>query len=78
MKQICLYIPEIYLKLLDELVDLGFYPNRAEEIRLAIRSLLSNHGKFVVHTDYESPEKSVLLAVERQLLDIDERRAASW
>ena len=67
MKQICLYIPRIYIKLLDALVDLGFYPNRAEAIRLAIRGLLSKHGKFSVHTDYQAPEKSVLLAVEKRL-----------
>ena len=67
VKQICLYVPEIYIKLLDELVDLGFYPNRAEEIRLAIRTLLSKHGKFMVQTDYKPPEKNVLSAVEKRL-----------
>jgi Arc/MetJ-type ribon-helix-helix transcriptional regulator len=78
VKQICLYVPRIYIKLLDEAVDRGFYPNRAEEIRLAIRGLLSSHGKFSVQTDYEPPEKTVLLAVEKRLDDIDERRAALW
>ena len=78
MKQICLYVPRIYIKLLDDAVDRGFYPNRAEAIRLAIRGLLSSHGKFSVHTDYEPPEKTVLLAVEQRLDDIDERRAALW
>ncbi len=67
MKQISLYVPEVYLKLLDELIDLGFYPNRAEEIRLSIRTLLSKHGRFVVNTDYKPPEKSELLAVEKHL-----------
>ena len=78
MKQICLYVPRVYINLLDELVDLGFYPNRAEAIRLAIRGLMSSHGKFTVHTDYEPPEKTVLLAVEKRIDDLDERRAAYW
>ena len=78
MKQICLYVPRMYIKLLDELVNLSFYPNKSEAIRLAIRGLLSKHDKFSVHTDYEPPKKSVLLAVEKRLDDLDEQRAAYW
>lgn len=41
MKLITLYVPETYLKLLDQLVGERFYPNRAEAIRIAIRDLIN-------------------------------------
>ena len=41
MKMITLYLPETYIKALDQLVDERFYPNRAEAIRVAIRDLIS-------------------------------------
>lgn len=40
MKLITLYVPEPYLKTLDQLIAAGIYPNRAEAIRTAIRDLL--------------------------------------
>ena len=40
MKLITLYLPETYIKALDQLVDEKFYPNRAEAIRAAIRDLI--------------------------------------
>lgn len=40
MKLITLRVPELYLEKLDQLVDAGFYPNRAEAVRIAIRDLL--------------------------------------
>ena len=40
MKLITLYLPESYIKNLDQLVDERFYPNRAEAIRVAIRDLI--------------------------------------
>jgi Arc/MetJ-type ribon-helix-helix transcriptional regulator len=46
MKLITLYVPEPYLKLLDQLVEEKFYPNRAEAIRVAIRDLLNDHRSF--------------------------------
>ena len=48
MKLITLYLPELYIKQLDELVDARFYPNRAEAIRLAIRDMLSVYCRFCV------------------------------
>jgi Arc/MetJ-type ribon-helix-helix transcriptional regulator len=42
MKLITLYLPETYLKALDQLVNEKFYPNRAEAIRVAIRDLISS------------------------------------
>lgn len=41
MKLITLYLPETYIKALDQLVNECFYPNRAEAIRVAIRDLIS-------------------------------------
>jgi len=41
MKLITLYLPEPYIKALDQLVNEKFYPNRAEAIRVAIRDLIS-------------------------------------
>ena len=48
MRLITLYLPELYIKQLDELVDARFYPNRAEAIRLAIRDMLSVYCRFCV------------------------------
>lgn len=42
MKLITLYLPEPYLKALDQLVAEHFYPSRAEAIRVSIRDLLSS------------------------------------
>jgi antitoxin ParD1/3/4 len=42
LKLITLYVPETYLKALDQLVVERFYPNRAEAIRVAIRDLVSD------------------------------------
>jgi Arc/MetJ-type ribon-helix-helix transcriptional regulator len=41
VKMITLYVPETYLKALDQLVGEKFYPNRAEAIRVAIRDLVN-------------------------------------
>lgn len=40
MRQISLYLPEPYIKALDQLVGKRRYPNRSEAIRLAVRDLL--------------------------------------
>jgi Arc/MetJ-type ribon-helix-helix transcriptional regulator len=42
LKLITLYVPETYLKALDQLVGERFYPNRAEVIRVAIRDLIND------------------------------------
>jgi Arc/MetJ-type ribon-helix-helix transcriptional regulator len=42
MKMITLYLPEPYIKALDQLVNERFYPNRAEAIRVAIRDLIND------------------------------------
>ncbi len=41
VKLITLYLPESYLRALDELVKKRYYPSRAEAIRVAIRDLLN-------------------------------------
>ena len=40
MKLITLHLPIHYIKALDGLVKDGYYPNRAEAIRTAVRDLL--------------------------------------
>jgi len=42
LKLITLYLPEPYIKMLDQLVSERFYPNRAEAIRVAIRDLIND------------------------------------
>ena len=42
MKMITLYLPEPYIKALNQLVNEKFYPNRAEAIRVAIRDLIND------------------------------------
>lgn len=41
MKLITVFMPEPYLRGLKQLVDDGYYPNRAEAIRAAVRDMLS-------------------------------------
>ena len=41
MRMITLHLPEPYIQALDSLVDEGYYPNRAEAIRAAVRDLLA-------------------------------------
>jgi len=41
MKLITLYLPEPYIKALDQLVNERFYPNRAEAIRVAIHDMIN-------------------------------------
>jgi len=45
MKVIALYLPETYIKALDQLVGERYYPNRAEAIRIAVRDLLGEVWK---------------------------------
>lgn len=40
MKLVSVHIPEAYLRGLEALVKAGYYPNRAEAIRSAVRDLL--------------------------------------
>ena len=47
MKLITLYLPETYIKALKRITDAGFYPNRAEAIRMAVRSLLVEHNEYL-------------------------------
>lgn len=47
MKGIYLLVQEPNLRKLDELVRRGYYPNRAEAIRTAIRDLLRSEGSYI-------------------------------
>ena len=72
MKLITLYLPETYIRLLDELVAERFYPNRAEAIRIGVRTLLCEHSKFRPLTDYKPPGEREQTAVER-LVELQSR-----
>jgi len=50
MKLTTLYLSPVYINRLDELVQEGYYPNRADAIRAAIRDMLKAHNKFYVKT----------------------------
>jgi len=45
MVPITLYLPKTWISLLDDLVGEGFYPSRAEAIRMAIRDMLKEHKR---------------------------------
>ena len=47
MKLITLYLPEPYIKALKRITDAGFYPSRAEAIRMAVRTLMKEHNEFL-------------------------------
>jgi Arc/MetJ-type ribon-helix-helix transcriptional regulator len=53
MKLVSIYLPEVYLKALDRLVELKLYPNRAEAIRFAIRDLILKELPFESKFDEE-------------------------
>jgi antitoxin ParD1/3/4 len=82
MKLITLYLPETYIRLLDELVAERFYPNRAEAIRMSVRGLLSEHDKFKIivepqprkATDYKPPSERAQTAIER-LVELQSRKS---
>lgn len=65
MKLITLYLPESYIKLLDQLVDEHFYPNRAEAIRSSIRDMLIENNRFQVQTEYIALSKTKIAAIDR-------------
>ena len=65
MKLMTLYLPESYIKLLDQLVDEHFYPNRAEAIRSSIRDMLIENNRFQVQTDYKAASKTKIAAIDR-------------
>ena len=48
MRMITLHICEGRLKILDELVRRGVYPNRAEAIRAAINDLLDSETEYEI------------------------------
>ena len=53
MKLITLHIPQKFIEALDELVARGWYPNRSEAIRVAIRDFLREMKKFMFVSDRE-------------------------
>ncbi len=60
MKLITLYVPEPYLKALDQLINERYYPNRAEAIRVAIRDLLSVEVWERINSDQADQQSSTI------------------
>jgi Arc/MetJ-type ribon-helix-helix transcriptional regulator len=42
MKVISVNLPDAYIASLDELVDSGYYPNKSEAIRAAVRDMIKS------------------------------------
>lgn len=55
MKLITLYVPQRHLEILDDLVRLEVYPNRAEAIRLAIRDLVIKERYLILRQGDRGP-----------------------
>jgi len=53
LKLITLYLPEQYIKALDDLVVQKMFPNRAEAIRMAVRDLLTEEWNRVLERNKE-------------------------
>ena len=58
MKLITLYLPEPYIKMLEQLVTERFYPNRAEAIRVAIRDLINDEVVRRKWVDQNEPHRA--------------------
>jgi Arc/MetJ-type ribon-helix-helix transcriptional regulator len=47
MKIVTVHLPEAYVEAIDNLVKNGYYPNRAEAIRMAVRDLIRREGHWL-------------------------------
>jgi len=63
VKLITLYVPEPYLKALDDLVSKRYYPHRAEAIRAAIRDLIINEGSLPKAEVSEESAENLTVAI---------------
>jgi len=50
MVLIAVFVPPDWIPKLDSLIEQGYYPNRSEAIRMAIRDLLKHHDSFKKQT----------------------------
>ncbi len=64
MKLVTVYLPQSYIKALDQLVDLHFYPCRAEAIRVAIKDLIKD--EVWTRTPLPCEQKKVVVSEEAQ------------
>ena len=44
MRLLTVHLPEPYIQALDQLVQKGYYPNRAEAIRTSVRDLVNEEA----------------------------------
>jgi len=71
MRLISVKLPEVYLEGIEKLVKTGFYPNRSEAIRVAIRDLLKRElweKQRTMNMEEEREEKFSVL-VKKTLLE---------
>lgn len=59
MKLITLHVPQKFIEALDELVARGWYPNRSEAIRVAIRDFLREMKKFLEMDRTRNPSRGI-------------------
>jgi len=57
MRLITLNLPELYIRVLDDLVRNKYYPNRAEAIRTAVRDLIDREC-FLIRYPTQSSEET--------------------
>jgi Arc/MetJ-type ribon-helix-helix transcriptional regulator len=63
MEKITINLPPIEVARMDILIEAGYYPNRTEFIRIAIRKTLDTHREFIarqIDNFVSSPERKVL------------------
>ena len=51
MKVVTVHLPEAYVEAIDNLVKKGYYPNRAEAIRMAVRDLIRREGPWMADSE---------------------------
>jgi Predicted transcriptional regulators containing the CopG/Arc/MetJ DNA-binding domain len=51
MIPISVHIPEAYVKMMDDLVQKGYFATRSELLRYAVRQLLQNEFKFAIEVN---------------------------
>ncbi len=55
VKLVSVYLPEPYVKAIDELVRENYYISRGEIIRTAIRELMRHEAEKTVHSNNDEP-----------------------
>lgn len=57
MKMISIFLPELYLEAIEDLIREGHFPNRSEAIRMAIRDLILKERNLVSQINKSNKEQ---------------------